>query len=253
LQWAIRGEVAYAIYHGLTQEEFAMLVLTRKAGEEIHIGDDIVIVVGRVKGRRALLGIDAPSSVTIRRKELLFDNPGHIGLKKNAQKCSRLDWWRNQSTLLVGSIDMTSPKTQSAVVDRVMREHDALRAKLREIHSVLAQPEPTSDDIETLLREFINTLLVHFSTEENEGFFDEVTAHASRLSGEAGKLCIEHKQLLREADELCRFAAAGSPSITWWRELHSRCHVFSKRLMHHESEENKLLQEAYQSDIGAYD
>jgi iron-sulfur cluster repair protein YtfE (RIC family) len=148
---------------------------------------------------------------------------------------------------------MTRVKTQSEVIERVMQEHDALRNKVHKIHSVLAQPEPTRVEIEMLLREFMNTLLVHFSAEEDDGFFDEVTVVAPRLASQAGKLCIEHKQLLREADELCRFASAGSPSMPWWRELHSRCHEFCKRLMHHESEENKLLQEAHQSDIGAYD
>jgi hypothetical protein len=120
------------------------------------------------------------------------------------------------------------------------------------IHAVLASPEPAQDEIETLLCEFLNALLVHFSNEENEGFFDEVTAHSPRLTGQAGKLCVEHKQMLREADELCQFAAAGSPSMPWWRELSSRCHEFSRRLMHHEHEENKLLQEADQTDIGTY-
>jgi hypothetical protein len=73
------------------------------------------------------------------------------------------------------------------------------------------------------------------------------------LADRAGKLCIEHRQLLHEAEELCQFAAAGSPSMPWWRELRSRCHEFCKRLMHHESEENRLLQETHQSDVGAYD
>jgi len=143
--------------------------------------------------------------------------------------------------------------SQSDAIDRVLQEHNALRDKVSRIHTVLASPEPAQDEIETLLRDFLNALLVHFSNEENEGFFDEVTAHSPRLAGQAGKLCVEHKQMLREADELCRFAAAGSPSMPWWRELSSRCHEFSKRLMHHEHEENKLLQEAHQTDIGAYD
>jgi hypothetical protein len=148
---------------------------------------------------------------------------------------------------------MVHAKAQSELAERVTREHEALRNKVHMIHSVLAQPEPTTVEIETLLREFLNTLFVHFSTEEDDGFFDEVTSLAPRLASQAGKLCVEHQQLLREADELCRFAAAGSPSMPWWRELHARCHEFSKRLMHHESEENKLLQEAHQSDIGACD
>jgi iron-sulfur cluster repair protein YtfE (RIC family) len=148
---------------------------------------------------------------------------------------------------------MARAKAQSEIIEIVVQEHEALRNKLHRIHSVLAQPEPTPIEIETLLREFRNTLLVHFSTEEDDGFFDEVTTHAPRLARQSGKLSIEHNQLLREANELCQFAAAGSPSMPWWRELHARCHAFSKRLMHHEREENKLLQEAHQSDIGEGD
>ena len=148
---------------------------------------------------------------------------------------------------------MNRTMPQSDVIDRVLQEHNALRDKVSRIHTVLTSPEPAQDEIETLLREFLNALLVHFSNEENEGFFDEVTAHSPQLGRQAGTLCVEHKQMLREADELCRFATAGSPSMPWWRELSSRCHEFSKRLMHHEYEENKLLQEAHQTDIGAYD
>jgi iron-sulfur cluster repair protein YtfE (RIC family) len=143
--------------------------------------------------------------------------------------------------------------TQSETIERIMQEHDALRDKVRRIHSVLAEPEPAQGEIEILLREFLNALIIHFDCEEDEGFFTEVASHSPRLAGQAGKLCNEHREMLRDADELCRFATAGSPSIPWWRELRSRCHEFSKRLMHHEHEENKLLQEARQSDIGVFD
>jgi carbon storage regulator CsrA len=47
-----------------------MLVLTRKLGEEILIGDNIRITVARVNGNRVALGIDAPDSVRIIRAEL---------------------------------------------------------------------------------------------------------------------------------------------------------------------------------------
>ena len=59
-----------------------MLVLTRKAGEEIRIGNDIVISVCRIQGQRARLGIQAPANVAIRRNELLFEVPDRIVLKK---------------------------------------------------------------------------------------------------------------------------------------------------------------------------
>jgi carbon storage regulator len=47
-----------------------MLVLSRKIGEQIVIGDNITIVVNRVAGNRISLGIDAPADVRIVRGEL---------------------------------------------------------------------------------------------------------------------------------------------------------------------------------------
>jgi len=48
-----------------------MLVLNRKIGERIVIGGDIVVTVVRVQGKQVRIGIEAPLSVSIRRKELL--------------------------------------------------------------------------------------------------------------------------------------------------------------------------------------
>jgi carbon storage regulator len=48
-----------------------MLVLNRKIGERIVIGDDIVVTVVKVQGKQVRLGIEAPLSVSIRRQELL--------------------------------------------------------------------------------------------------------------------------------------------------------------------------------------
>ena len=47
-----------------------MLVLSRKVGEQIIIGDNITVVVNRVAGNRISLGINAPSNVRIVRGEL---------------------------------------------------------------------------------------------------------------------------------------------------------------------------------------
>jgi carbon storage regulator len=48
-----------------------MLVLNRKVGERILIGDNIVVTVVRVQGRQVRIGIEAPGEVAIRRQELL--------------------------------------------------------------------------------------------------------------------------------------------------------------------------------------
>ena len=47
-----------------------MLVLSRKIGEKIHIGDDITIEVRRVAGNRVTLAVEAPREVRILRGEL---------------------------------------------------------------------------------------------------------------------------------------------------------------------------------------
>ena len=47
-----------------------MLVLSRKVGEKLVIGDQITVVVNRVSGNRVSLGIDAPPHVRIVRGEL---------------------------------------------------------------------------------------------------------------------------------------------------------------------------------------
>jgi carbon storage regulator CsrA len=47
------------------------LVLSRKAGERVAIGDDIVVEVVRQTARRTVLAIVAPSDVSIKRSELL--------------------------------------------------------------------------------------------------------------------------------------------------------------------------------------
>lgn len=48
-----------------------MLVLTRKVGEQILIGDDIVITVLDSRGEGIRIGIDAPRGVPIQREEVL--------------------------------------------------------------------------------------------------------------------------------------------------------------------------------------
>lgn len=47
-----------------------MLVLSRKAGEKITIGDHIIVEVIRISGNRITLGIVAPTNVKILRSEL---------------------------------------------------------------------------------------------------------------------------------------------------------------------------------------
>jgi len=50
-----------------------MLVLSRKVGERIHIGNDVVVTILSVRGGRVRVGLEAPEGVQIKRQELLFE------------------------------------------------------------------------------------------------------------------------------------------------------------------------------------
>lgn len=50
-----------------------MLVLSRKEGERIVIGDQITLVVSKVSGNRVTIGIEAPKDVKITRGELILE------------------------------------------------------------------------------------------------------------------------------------------------------------------------------------
>jgi carbon storage regulator len=47
-----------------------MLVLTRRPGESIIVGQDIVITVIEIKGGQVRIGIDAPREVQVHREEI---------------------------------------------------------------------------------------------------------------------------------------------------------------------------------------
>lgn len=50
-----------------------MLVLTRKKGESIQIGNDIEITINAIKGDQVKIGINAPKNIEIHRKEVYDD------------------------------------------------------------------------------------------------------------------------------------------------------------------------------------
>ncbi len=47
-----------------------MLILTRRIGESLIIGDDTSVTVLGVKGGQTRLGIDAPKEITVHRQEI---------------------------------------------------------------------------------------------------------------------------------------------------------------------------------------
>ncbi len=50
--------------------EVKMLILTRKTGESLFVGDDVEITVLSVRGNQVKLGVNAPKEISVHRQEI---------------------------------------------------------------------------------------------------------------------------------------------------------------------------------------
>ena len=90
-----------------------MLILTRKLGESITIGDDIKVSVLGIRGRQVRLGIEAPMKVVVHREEI------YVKIQAENRKASKniKEDLLGVVNLIKGKIKSSSPEGKSPVVD----------------------------------------------------------------------------------------------------------------------------------------
>ena len=59
-----------------------MLILTRRVGETLMVGDDITVTVLGVKGNQVRIGVNAPKDVAVHREEI-YERIKHEQSHKN--------------------------------------------------------------------------------------------------------------------------------------------------------------------------
>ena len=147
---------------------------------------------------------------------------------------------------------MSKEDSRHELFEQIQQDHAELRKLLGEIHQVLSRKEASVASVAELLESLTNHIETHFEEEESTGVFDQVSAREPRLTDRATALYAEHDQL-RQTVHALNLAAKSDGGSDWWEKLEAAFHDFSKDLMRHEHQENELVQEAYEQDIGAAD
>ncbi len=74
-----------------------MLVLTRRTRQSIMIGDEIELSILSVSGEKVRIGIEAPETVSIFRKEVYLRIQGERGISNGAGELQELEPARSAS------------------------------------------------------------------------------------------------------------------------------------------------------------
>lgn len=57
-------------FYLLQNKDFKMLILTRRTGETLMVGDEVTVTVLGVKGNQVRIGVNAPKDVSVHREEI---------------------------------------------------------------------------------------------------------------------------------------------------------------------------------------
>ncbi len=141
-----------------------------------------------------------------------------------------------------------------------VRELDLQHLDLRGVFVMLTERierVPTIDDrsdSHSDLLEFVadasQLLEAHFAFEEAGGYLSDVLAIAPRLSDRAARLQRDHDHLAARFSKLATYARGMRATYQNWKRLGMAIGEFTQDLRLHESEENRLIQEAFLDDLG---
>ena len=147
----------------------------------------------------------------------------------------------------------------AAFLQEIKEDNRNLKSLLGELRRLIANAEQRLErrrHLSDLLGRFRDQLAIHFSLEEAFGYFDEPVSVAPQLCARADCLRAEHGELYQRICDIAESAesfACCRVSVPTMAQFAARFIEFDETLKRHEDNENSLILEAFDEDIGVGD
>ncbi len=147
----------------------------------------------------------------------------------------------------------------AAFLQEIKEVNEDLWQLLEEARSVCVEPALIRSQrrrVNLMFAQLRDKLAMHFALEEAYGYFDDPVFVAPRLSEKAETLRSQHETLYIDICELADYVERMSYRgrlASCATELSQRFMEFYDRIQEHEAEENELILQAYDEDIGVGD
>lgn len=140
----------------------------------------------------------------------------------------------------------TKGSAPPSTYEEILDQHRTIKGLLGELKGELGSGSCARERVGDITRRLLGVLETHFAAEEEGGYFAEAIAVAPRLSRQASVLEAQHPELLDRLGSLLS-AVDGDDFPASARARHEE---FREALLEHESAENDLLYDAFETDLG---
>jgi hypothetical protein len=157
------------------------------------------------------------------------------------------------------AIVTTTVSVNAAFLQEIKQDNQELHRLLTQVQELCSKQKPAPgcrQEFADLLSKLRDQLAMHFALEEAYGYFEDSLIIDPRLSRRAERLRTQHASLFskfcRIVDEAMQMLENRSPRSVC-RRIASRFEEFHSALQLHEQQENELIIEAFEQDVGVGD
>ncbi len=148
---------------------------------------------------------------------------------------------------------MSKTNRDSSLAELMKSEHEEIAREVQATREELESASCQRNCINDQLIQLSELIESHFRHEEQGGYMAEALVRAPQLRPRAEALQKQHEQLQEAIDKLQLLVNSGVESASWWDQIRNDFQHFASQLTEHEHCETKLVQEAYNLDIGGGD